>query len=166
MKNKALKSIIVLLLCFSFYGIQAQSIYVNKSDGTQTTYNLQDLGSITFNGGNINFTANAETLSTFSLNELTSLTFKNTSGVDENSLSEANGFNVYPNPVNNILNIELKNAKGGYVEILNITGQTIKTTKIDNTNNVIIEVSDLSKGVYLCRYNNEEKTKTIKFIKN
>ncbi|MCK5339006.1 MAG: T9SS type A sorting domain-containing protein, partial [Bacteroidales bacterium] len=68
--------------------------------------------------------------------------------VDENVFDE-NAFDkvvVYPNPVNNILNIT--NCEGATVEIINVTGQAV-ITKTDF--NGTIDVSSVPDGFYLVK---------------
>lgn len=73
-------------------------------------------------------------------------------GINEN---EAEAIRVYPNPANNVLNVEGE----GALEICNILGQVVMT---DNVNGVAqINISNLENGVYFVRINGA----TQKFIK-
>jgi hypothetical protein len=56
--------------------------------------------------------------------------------------------NIYPNPCNNQLFIDAPDAKSGIIQITDITGRLIKTSKLDNGNNEI-NVSGVSPGYYL-----------------
>ncbi|GGI57653.1 T9SS type A sorting domain-containing protein [Winogradskyella haliclonae] len=68
-------------------------------------------------------------------------------------------YSVYPNPTNQILNIDgLKTSEN--VEIYNISGQKLFTKTIDLNKNTI-DVSQLSAGLYFLKINDE----SIKFIK-
>jgi PKD repeat protein len=69
--------------------------------------------------------------------------------------------NIYPNPTSNQLtiNTELKLSE---ITIIDITGKTMITTK-QNTN--IINVADLSDGIYFIKLVVEERTITKKFVK-
>lgn len=61
-----------------------------------------------------------------------------------------NKFNIYPNPSTGIFILENKlNPKDNIIkaDIIDITGQKIKTFKINNEDN-IIDLSNLSKGIY------------------
>jgi len=67
--------------------------------------------------------------------------------------------NVYPNPTNNILNIEV--GEETEIKIINATGERIINRKLYNGINSI-NVTDLSSGVYFLQTN---KGETIKLIK-
>ena len=62
--------------------------------------------------------------------------------------SEAFGLRLYPNPVQNTLNIE--NGEGQAI-IYNSIGQPLRTVQISNTT-FQIELNDLPKGVYMIRF--------------
>ena len=72
-----------------------------------------------------------------------------------------NHLNIYPNPTSNQLRIDTE-LKPSEITIIDITGKTIMTTK-QNTN--IINVVDLSKGIYFIQLITEEGTVTEKFVK-
>lgn len=69
-----------------------------------------------------------------------------TATVDEH----VNGLSIWPNPVSDVLNIDVKKPLA-HVEFLNITGQTTKTIMLDEDFNVDIPVSDLPTGFYFLR---------------
>lgn len=78
-------------------------------------------------------------------------------GINENN--EVNVF-IYPNPTNNILNIDFENYKSS--ELFNISGQSI--LKTDKRN---LDFSGFSKGVYFLTIENTDgiKTKGLKVLK-
>ena len=70
---------------------------------------------------------------------------------------------IYPNPVNDILNIKSKdNQKVSFV-IIDINGREI-ISKTSNDNN--INVSNLKKGIYFVKITNDNSSITKKIIKN
>ena len=71
-------------------------------------------------------------------------------------------FKIYPNPVKNVLNIQLFDNTIGTFKIVNLLGQTVKTGK---TNEGTINVSKLKQGVYLLEVNDGEEVMVQKFIK-
>jgi hypothetical protein len=81
-------------------------------------------------------------------------------GVEE--MNENNSISVYPNPSTNGLTIE--SPQKSTIEILNIQGQTILQQQIQQgkTN---IDMSGLSKGVYILRLNSNDKTAVTKIVK-
>ncbi len=72
---------------------------------------------------------------------------------------------VYPNPANDYLNIEISDANNYcFVEISNIVGSVLKSSRLNNNQN-IIDISDLSKGVYFVHVTIGESKITNKIIK-
>lgn len=92
-------------------------------------------------------------------------------GINELNLSTIN-FKIYPNPANEILNIELSadfDSAQSPLIITNILGQvvltetlTISTSLNTSTKNSTLNIQNLNLGVYLLRVGN---SKAIKFIK-
>jgi bacillolysin len=75
--------------------------------------------------------------------------------------TEALSFNLYPNPVENMLNVSVNNTKATY-KIYNMVGQEVKS---GNTNQNEISVSNLGSGMYIFEINDGQKTMTKKFVK-
>lgn len=73
---------------------------------------------------------------------------------------EKQKYNIYPNPVENTLNITSDNSDEKQINIFSISGQLIKTLKTSNEN-LNIDVSELSSGTYFLNINNVP----YKFIK-
>jgi hypothetical protein len=78
-----------------------------------------------------------------------------------NSIKSALKINIYPNPTEAYLNINSKSVIE-YAEIFDITGKLI--SKIESPNKAI-NVSDLSKGMYLIKLSSQNKTVTKRIIK-
>ena len=70
-------------------------------------------------------------------------------------------FTLYPNPAHNQITISSENLKINSIKILDITGRTIKRLLVNNEQS-IIDVSDLSNGIYFIKINQNQ---TVKFIK-
>jgi bacillolysin len=71
-------------------------------------------------------------------------------------------FNLYPSPVEEILNVSVaENSKATY-SIYNLVGQEMKS---GNLNQNTINVASFEKGVYIFEVNDGEKTVTKKFVK-
>ena len=74
---------------------------------------------------------------------------------------------TYPNPVADMLNIDLTGIKNeeGRISILNIEGKIFQTQKTSGMGTVSIDISQLPQGIYLCRYISGTETKTVKIVK-
>ena len=88
----------------------------------------------------------------------TVILLNNTTGIEENN--ETSKFNLYPNPASDMIRIEpTTSTLESVVEITNALGQIVKTNTLTNST-LIIPVSDLSKGLYFVKVQNE-KSKTV-----
>ncbi len=79
-------------------------------------------------------------------------------GVNEVAL---NGFSVYPNPASTILNIKSANEPVTNIQLFNVLGQRL--LNLDTAENVsqTLDVSVLSKGIYLLKINNNTSQKVL-----
>lgn len=90
--------------------------------------------------------------------------------IEGNTLSNTNydyitnNFNIYPNPVNNEIQISslLPNYK---YQIYNIQGQLIQQQEKQNKLSTV-DCSNFQSGMYLLKISKENETKTFKFVKN
>lgn len=81
----------------------------------------------------------------------------------KNTSFDTNGFQLYPNPVKDILNISyIHNITD--VEIYNLLGQQVLVKRI-NANQSKVDMASLPKGTYMVKVKADEKVKTIKVIK-
>ena len=76
--------------------------------------------------------------------------FNIVAGVEVNTLSkEADNVSIYPNPTDDVLNIDLKGASVQQIRIADIQGREIKTLAPGNNQSIItLPVSDFIPGVY------------------
>ncbi|MQP24435.1 T9SS type A sorting domain-containing protein [Flavobacterium sp. LMO8] len=83
------------------------------------------------------------------------------------SFNPLNAISIYPNPTNDILNVNIPSELGSDVnyQILNYLGQEVKSDRV-SSNNFMITTSNFSTGVYFIKVNIEGSTKTLRFIKN
>ncbi len=72
---------------------------------------------------------------------------------------------VYPNPINSVLNIELKDlSKSTEIQLYDVKGKVVLEKYIDSRNERII-TEKLPKGIYFLRINNNSKSVVKKIIK-
>ncbi len=91
------------------------------------------------------------------------------SNVKETNLNSAVNSFIYPNPANNsaTLGIDLKENTSVNVTVLNMVGQVVKTTKANGElgqNNINIDLSNLSTGIYMVSVKVGNSTSTKKLI--
>ena len=168
MRHKRLKLSAVLLLGLGLTGLQAQTMYVKESSGTQTAYTLSNIQKMSFSSGNLTVTKTDNSSGVFALSDLRYLNFSDiTTDLQEDYLSvQSTNLSVYPNPVGDILNINLtgKSETEGTLSILNFEGKTLVTRKVSNEGVLSLDISHLPTGIYLCRYSNATEIKTVKII--
>lgn len=72
-------------------------------------------------------------------------------------------FRYYPNPVQHVLNISNSSTIED-IEIISVSGKSILSKKINNTQSEI-DLSNIASGFYFLKVKSEGKTKTIKIVK-
>ncbi|MHA3786601.1 GEVED domain-containing protein [Flavobacterium hauense] len=73
-------------------------------------------------------------------------------------------FSYYPNPVNDVLNLEYSENITG-VEVYSLVGQRVISGQYNSTN-VQLNLSQLALGTYMVKVSTENASKTIKVVKN
>jgi hypothetical protein len=75
-------------------------------------------------------------------------------------------FSIFPNPVTSILNIQFsKSLTVGNIKVFDILGKQLLNEEINSNNLTQLNVSNLSKGMYLIKVTSGENTQTKRFIK-
>jgi len=173
MQQKKVKLSAALLLVLGLTGIKAQStLYVKEHNGTQPPYALSSIRKLTFPTGNMQVNKTSGSTDSYALNDISYLNFTDlTTNVSQISSEESNNIMLNPNPAINQLQISYEILKSGNVrvEIVNIQGKVLLQQTLisqSGTNHAIIPVSQLAKGIYICRLQSDNKIEIIKFIKN
>jgi Leucine-rich repeat (LRR) protein len=149
--------------------MEANVLPANADDGTYTWSVMDGSGSATIdaNGlltaitdGTVDVIATANDAS--GIAGTATITISNqTAGINENGVAEL--VEVYPNPVSNILFIQLGEQKATAINILDLSGKVVQT--IANNNVKSIDVSDLQQGVYILKVVTNKGVSTKRFIK-
>jgi hypothetical protein len=93
--------------------------------------------------------------------------YESQNNLSVNKLVLQNTYSIYPNPVSNVLNIDLETtySKSYSIQIISTTGQVLQAHQ-SNSNSTQINVSQLPAGVYFIQLRDEKKhLATRKFIK-
>jgi len=81
-------------------------------------------------------------------------------------LDTSTGFNVYPNPTQSVLNIELNGSQANVTyEVFDILGKLINSEILESGNSSQIDVSTWNNGLYLIKISNGDQTETKRFVK-
>lgn len=89
-----------------------------------------------------------------------------TTAIDTEFVSEANLLinTVYPNPVNDQINVSLSNDESAVAILYNLVGQEVRRTEISAQVSTI-DVADLASGIYMLKVNQGNKSQTVKITK-
>ncbi len=71
---------------------------------------------------------------------------------------------LYPNPANNMLNIELETDAPAQIELYNLNGQMLKAVSINFGGTVQLDVSQLQKGMYVVKATQNNEIYTQKLV--
>ena len=85
-------------------------------------------------------------------------------GVSIDELADKLNIEVFPNPTTGIVHIQNTNRKTLTLEVLDITGRQVFTTKL-NESDTEINLSNFAGGIYLFKFYNEKEVYYLKLIK-
>lgn len=77
--------------------------------------------------------------------------------------AETMGINVYPNPANNFLNIQLSETGDAAIAIYDLSGREVMTKDI--VEHAVLDISQLTQGMYVLRIVQSGNTGTTRFVK-
>lgn len=167
MRHKKLLMMAVFLLGLGLTGLQAQKIYVKGKNLVITEFSLSTVKNVKFSDLNLIVQKKDGNSPMFLMNRLSSVNFNPATGITHEKL-EKSKLLVYPNPVIDVLNIELESATDGMatIEIFTIQGRMLTTEKINNAGSIHqIDTGFFPQGMYLCRVINGTKIETVRFSK-
>jgi hypothetical protein len=173
-KNKSkpcmLLAIAMIVSTMSF----AQSIHFNYTDGTNASYNLEDVRKVTFDADLMNlhlwdgtvYAWNASTIGHYQYDE-------STINVQE-WLNNANAWEVviFPNPTSTNLNVRYNLPKEDEITIalFDMQGKLILQKnlgkQVSGEQQQTLDLSNLPKGKFLCRIDGQHQSVTKTVIKN
>jgi len=170
MKHKLLKLNVLLLLELGLTPLQGETtLNVKATGGTQTAYSLTTIRKLTFPCTcNMTVTKTTATTDKYTLSGVRYLNFSDMgTGIASPSAAVKGILHLYPNPVTDVLNIELSatGSRPATVELLSIEGKVLYKGQFAGTRSYQINVSQFRQGIYLCRVNNGTSIETTKFCK-
>ncbi len=86
---------------------------------------------------------------------------------DNGSVLILNSISIYPNPVIDLLHVDLKNTvnQETTIKVISIEGKVLKTQSVNNTGITVIDMSEFPKGLYFCSFNSNSTVETVKIVK-
>ena len=168
MKYKQITTCIFIFLNCCITGINAQTVNIIKKTGNQNQYEIERIQKITFFSDEITVAKTDGTDDSYVLSDLSHIGFSgiNTS-IEPARFNKNSNLRLFPNPAASYFILKSTDGKtlDGIIQILTITGSSVRLLKVSGTAEVFIDVSNLGKGVYLCRYSSLERVQTIQLIK-
>ncbi|HOD87773.1 MAG TPA: T9SS type A sorting domain-containing protein [Bacteroidales bacterium] len=79
---------------------------------------------------------------------------------------EINNISLYPNPANNVLRLECPVEGAKHVKILDLRGQILMEESFYDSDNMSLNIANLSSGVYVIQINTTKGVVNKKFVKN
>ena len=158
-KNKSRLIVLLVVGVLFCSGLNAQSIQFNYTDGTNHSYNLEDVRKITFDNDVMNLHLWDGSVYSWNVNTIGYYQYNETSLNIEDVLSNANAFkvNVFPNPTNNFLNINYSLTQEDDISIVvyDMTGKMLfeKKIGIQSTGDYQVSFDLLNEpiGTFICQ---------------
>lgn len=166
-----LLSCVVIFLNIHITEISGQSLFVRSNTGTQTEYIINDIANLTFNSGELIVKEITGNTDAYVISDIRYINFDNLTAVIKNT-DIFSTFNIYPNPVSNVLNISsslLTTTDDVYtLQIVSVEGKLLHSeifmlNKGENSRS--LNIANMPKGIYICSLKNNKQVKTQKIIK-
>ena len=173
-KNKSKTfALLGMVMLFSF-GLHAQSIDFNYTDGTNDSYNLADMRKITFDADVMNLHLWDGSIYVWNVSTIGYYEYDESSLNVQEWLNNANAWdvNVYPNPTSTSLTVRFNLPQTDEVSIglydkqekLILTKQIGK--KETGEHQEILDLTNIPQGFYFCRISGQQNTITKTVTKN
>ena len=166
---------IALLIAAMFWGTMsfAQSIHFNYTDGTNASYNLEDVRKITFDADVMNLHLLDGSVYAWNVSTIGNYEYDETSLNLNEWISSANAWKVqvYPNPTSTNLHLRFNLPKEDEVSIAlyDMQGKLILEknlgNKISGEHQETLDLQDLPQGTYVCRIIGKQNSITKQVIK-
>ncbi|GAA4280763.1 T9SS type A sorting domain-containing protein [Gaetbulibacter aestuarii] len=138
-------------------GIAGSSVEPNFDSGNQSGLGYVYSKTFTVEGVN-DYECSIHPLSMYG-----TITVQNSLGIDENAIAQ---FEMFPNPSNAILNLKLPQKLSTVdVHVYDLLGKELLNRSYENSNLIKVNISDLSRGIYLVKLSSDTSAKTKQFVK-
>ena len=149
MKKLQLLLLMLLALPIGMLADSQNTLVVKLKNGAETTFILKDKPNVTFEGTNLKVASDKETV-TFALSDVLRFTYvkKDASGIDE-AVADPTKVSFE----NDVLVISLLK-QGASVNIYSLDGKLLRQLKATHSGTYRLNLSELSKGLYLVKADN------------
>jgi len=173
-KNKSKP--IALLVAAMLMGAMsfAQSIHFNYTDGTNASYNLEDVRKITFDADEMNLHLWDGSFYSWNVSNIGNYQYDESSLNVQEWLNNANAWevNIFPNPTSATLNVSFNLPKSDELSIglYDLQGKLILAKNLGKKETgpyqEVIDLTNIPKGTYVCRISGQQNTVTKQLIKH
>jgi len=167
MGNRKLKLGIALLFSIGLSGMQAQILLNVKYDvDVNTSFSIGDIRKLTFSDGNMNIQKLDKSSRAFGIADVVKLYFSDISTSIQSPIAQLKNKTIlYPNPVKDQLFIKQESVTNcnTIVELIDLQGKILRKQLMNTQTS--INISELQKGIYLCRLQSCSSIEIIKFVK-
>ena len=162
--------VLSLLLCTSS---MAQRIHFNYTDGTNASYNLQDVRKITFDADVMNLHLLDGSVYAWNVSSIGFYEYDESSVNIEDWLNQANAWDVavYPNPTSTLLNVQFNLPKEDKIRVglYDVQGKLVLEKSLGNSttgeHKEMLDLTHLPNGTYVCRISGQHYSITKKVFK-
>lgn len=173
MKHLLHSTVFVLLALIGHHQLSAQAtMYVHQTNLTQDSYPLDSIRKLTFPAGVMHVHRTAGDTVAYAFSNIQYVNFSGLSTGTTAPLAQNGNAGVYPNPADEILNVNFTSDVNEMVtiEILDLQGRVLVAQQLtasqNGSNRIALSTAGLAQGAYLCRVTSPDKTENIKFLKN
>lgn len=163
----------ILLLSTLILGLKAEKqMLVLKTDGLSNSIGLNDIQKITYPKDSVKVHYSNGSVVFFHLDNISQIKYSDEGAATKNMVPPITTLTIkaYPNPFDNIINIEFvaeKNTKT-QIQIVDLNGKTVyrgQAISHQGENTVSINTNHLKSGSYFCCLSTENDTKTMIILK-
>jgi hypothetical protein len=174
MRQNIFKSLVLVVgtLLTAVMGF-AQSIHFNYTNGTNASYNLQDVRKITFDADVINLHLLDGSVYSWNVSSIGFYEYDESSVNIEDWLNHANAWDVsvYPNPTDGLLNVQFNLPKEDklFIGLYDVQGKLILEKSLGNSvageHKEMFDLTTFPGGTYVCRISGQQHSITKKVLK-
>lgn len=171
--NNKIRLIAILFFGMGLTGLQAQNkLYIKEETGAKLSFELKSIRKIIFTTDNMMVDLKDGNSGTCALDDIRYLNFIDlTTDVSQINSKENRNITLYPNPVDEEFTVVFQSSFQGIfqIDLINMQGKIVYRKTVDKSEDLkqlIINVSDIPKGLYICRLCNGQTIEIGKFIKN